>query len=181
MKETFKQHPLYGSYMIGDKGTVNGIRRNNVGTVRPDGYKYVWIIDKGWQYVHRLVYETFVGDIPKGLEINHKDGNRSNNNVDNLEVLTHRENIEHSYKVLKRQAIKGVKHWNHGKSLSDATKTKMSDAKKGVKHPKFKGWYVIRGVRYASAKEAEISTGINAQTVRRRCKSNKNGFSFEPL
>lgn len=44
-------------------------------------------------YVHRLVYETFVGDIPEDKQIDHKDGDTQNNNVDNLQVLTPRKNL----------------------------------------------------------------------------------------
>lgn len=44
-------------------------------------------------YVHRLVYEHFIGKIPEGLEIDHKDGNPHNNSVDNLQTITRRQNI----------------------------------------------------------------------------------------
>ena len=45
------------------------------------------------QYVHRLVYETFVGKIEDGLEIDHKDTDTANNKLDNLQVLTRKENM----------------------------------------------------------------------------------------
>ena len=48
-----------------------------------------------YYYIHRLVYETFVGDIPDDKEINHIDGDPSNNNIDNLELVTHQENCLH--------------------------------------------------------------------------------------
>ncbi len=44
------------------------------------------------QYGHRLVYETFKGDIPEGKEIDHIDGDTTNNSVDNLQLLTPRQN-----------------------------------------------------------------------------------------
>lgn len=44
-------------------------------------------------YVHRLVYRTFVGVIPSDKEIDHIDNNKYNNSVDNLQLLTHSENI----------------------------------------------------------------------------------------
>jgi len=47
--------------------------------------------------LHRLVWRTFRGEIPKGLELNHKDGNKKNNALSNLELLTHRENMLHAY------------------------------------------------------------------------------------
>ena len=43
--------------------------------------------------VHRLVYETFVGEIPKGFEIDHINRNRLDNRLENLRVVTHKENV----------------------------------------------------------------------------------------
>lgn len=179
MNETFKPHPKYQGYTVGDKGTINGLRKDNIGYTKPDGYRYAWIKGIGWRYVHRLVYETFIGSIPDNYEINHKDGNKLNNSVDNLELLTHKDNIIHSYKVLKRTILRGEDHWNYGKVFSSDTKKKMSDAKKGAKHPKFRGYWCINGIRYESLQAASDATGICTQTIRRRCKSNKNGFLFE--
>lgn len=51
--------------------------------------------------IHRLVWETYVGEIPKGMWINHKDGNKLNNCVDNLEVVTPSQNLLHAYRELK--------------------------------------------------------------------------------
>src|SRR5260221_10463198 len=42
--------------------------------------------------LHRLVALTFIGPIPEGYVIHHKDGNKSNNHVSNLEIVTHQEN-----------------------------------------------------------------------------------------
>jgi hypothetical protein len=47
--------------------------------------------------VHRLVWEAFNGDIPGRLEVNHKDLDRANNRLENLELLTHRENVNHAH------------------------------------------------------------------------------------
>lgn len=52
--------------------------------------------------IHRLVYETFKGEIPEGLEINHIDGNKSNNHLSNLEMVTAHENMLHAVHVLGR-------------------------------------------------------------------------------
>ena len=47
--------------------------------------------------IHIAVAKTFLGDKSKdGLEVNHKDGNKENNCVDNLEWITHKENMIHS-------------------------------------------------------------------------------------
>lgn len=51
-------------------------------------------------YAHRMVWVLKHGGIPKGFEINHKDGNKSNNKLSNLELVTHSQNHLHSYHVL---------------------------------------------------------------------------------
>ena len=45
--------------------------------------------------VHRIVWEAFNGPIKKGETINHKDFDKTNNRLDNLEVMTQRENTQH--------------------------------------------------------------------------------------
>jgi len=49
--------------------------------------------------IHRLVVEAFLGRIPDDLEVNHRDGIKTNNCVDNLEVVTHAENGQHAYET----------------------------------------------------------------------------------
>lgn len=66
------------------------------------------------KYINRVVFETFVAAL--GIkQINHIDGNRYNNHLDNLEAVTAKENIRHAYKT-------GLRHKNRvGKPfLTDA-------------------------------------------------------------
>lgn len=52
--------------------------------------------------IHRLVAEAFIPN-PRGLpEVNHKNGDRADNKVENLEWVTHRENMIHSHRTLGR-------------------------------------------------------------------------------
>lgn len=54
--------------------------------------------------LHRLVAIAFLGLNPiTELEVNHKDGNRHNNKVENLEIVSHQQNIDHS-------VVTGLKH-----------------------------------------------------------------------
>lgn len=46
--------------------------------------------------VHTLVAESFLGPCPIGMEVNHKDSDKSNPRLTNLEYVTHRENIKHA-------------------------------------------------------------------------------------
>ena len=48
--------------------------------------------------VHRLVAMAFIGMPPDGMEINHKNGNKSDNRLDNLEYVTHSQNVVHAHR-----------------------------------------------------------------------------------
>jgi hypothetical protein len=48
---------------------------------------------RAWFRSHRLIYQTLIGEIPKGLEIDHISGNRHDNSIDNLRLVTHSQNI----------------------------------------------------------------------------------------
>jgi len=50
---------------------------------------------------HRLVWEAFNGPIPEGMQINHKNGVKTDNRIQNLEVCTQSENTTHAFRVLK--------------------------------------------------------------------------------
>jgi len=49
--------------------------------------------------VHRLVWEAFNGIIPGRLEVNHKNLTRGDNRLENLELLSHRENVNHAHAI----------------------------------------------------------------------------------
>lgn len=88
----------YPDYMVSDEGQVYSMKSKRLLTISDhgDGYKTVVLQKDGKSkhpFVHRLVYETFVGSIPKGYEVNHKDEDKSNNRLDNLELLTHWQNV----------------------------------------------------------------------------------------
>lgn len=53
---------------------------------------------------HRMVWEAFKGPIPPLMEINHLNGNKTDNRLCNLELLTRSANLQHSFRVLKRPA-----------------------------------------------------------------------------
>lgn len=53
--------------------------------------------------IHRLVASAFIKNPDNLRDVNHKDGNKHNNSVENLEWVSHSQNIKHSYQVLKRR------------------------------------------------------------------------------
>jgi hypothetical protein len=57
-------------------------------------------------YAHRLVYESFVGDIEKGKVINHIDGVKNNNSIENLELVSLSQNMVHAYRMGLKNPVK---------------------------------------------------------------------------
>ena len=93
----------YDNYYIYDNGDVLNITTNKIlkGSIGQHGYKYYRLSynnQKKMFYAHRLVAEAFI-DNPDNLPVvNHKDGNKLNNNIDNLEWVSYSYNIEHAHK-----------------------------------------------------------------------------------
>ena len=94
-------------YLISNEGQVFSkfTREEKILTNRDDGYQVV-VLSKNNKsesyYIHRLVATAFIPNPENLPEVNHKDGNKSNNIVDNLEWVTTSDNILHSYEALKR-------------------------------------------------------------------------------
>lgn len=88
-------------YLVSNKGevkTVNGLILNQ--TFDSKGYLKVHLFKEGKRKtvkVHRLVASAFIDNPQNKLQVNHIDGDRTNNNADNLEWVTCKENIEHAY------------------------------------------------------------------------------------
>lgn len=97
---------FHGKYFVDENGTIYSVhRQGNTGdplkhTIKENGYERVTLRDDGKRssrYVHRLVAEAFIPNPLNKPCINHKDGNKSNNSVDNLEWVTYSENMKHCF------------------------------------------------------------------------------------
>lgn len=90
----------WGDYFTYDKGllywkitlpTCKVSAGNLAGCLGNRGYIRVTL--NGVEYmVHRIIYELHFGPIPEGYQIDHKDGNKSNNNLENLRLASRTQN-----------------------------------------------------------------------------------------
>lgn len=92
----------YPNYRVSNLGRVYSKNVNRIlvttRTRKKDGYEIVMLSKDGKSkgfLVHRLVYQAFVGEIPDGMQINHIDENKLNNNVENLETVTPSQNVSY--------------------------------------------------------------------------------------
>lgn len=91
-----------GKYKVSSDGTIFstvGKGRELIGGVRKDGYRTVMFRVDGkviHKDVHRLIAENFIPNPEKKPEVNHIDGNKLNNKIDNLEWVTRIENLIHA-------------------------------------------------------------------------------------
>ena len=105
--EVFKKIEGYDNYEISNLGRVKSLIRKTPGTntrcenflkgvVSKNGY-YIFKIYGKSKSQHRLVALAFIPNQLKYKCVNHKDSNRLNNNIDNLEWCNHSQNSKHGY------------------------------------------------------------------------------------
>ncbi len=128
-EETWKPIPGFeGWYSVSDAGRIRrdkGVKGCRAGRIRKPGEHnsgyYCIVLSKNGIHtswlVHRLVLAAFVGPSPEGKNTNHKDGNKRNNLLSNLEYVTLSENQMHRRIVLGKvennpNPLFGEKHQN---------------------------------------------------------------------
>lgn len=111
-----------GLYDVSSKGSIRRAPENARFKTKPIrkltitkfGYQSVYIKNTEGQgknlLVHRAVMAAFVGPVPDGHQINHKNGIKSDNRIENLEYITPSANVQHAYDVLGVVARHGVSH-----------------------------------------------------------------------
>jgi hypothetical protein len=148
----FLDIPNYSNYSISKEGEVYSkkIKRLCRNTILPNGYHKIKLKSNDGVYkdlyVHVIIAMTYLNYQPSSNKyvINHIDGIKSNNKLDNLEVITQKENMAHSVKINNDKIFRRAVYYinNDGETIT-----------------------------YKSAKEASINTGIDNSSILKSCKS----------
>lgn len=95
----------YPDYEVSDKGRIRVKETGTIIKLHTNNYGYNTVIlynngEGKSKSVHRIVASTFLRSPIEGEQVNHKDGNKQNNDVENLEWVTQAENLRHSRNIL---------------------------------------------------------------------------------
>lgn len=165
----------FPGYYVTDAGDVYSRNYNGTGRIKKlkqehckNGYKRVTFCVNGKttrRFVHRLVAEAFIPNPQNKCDVNHKNGIRDDNKVNNIEWMSRAENIKHAYKDLGNTSPMRGKHGKdnprskivqqikNGKVVAEfygcveaeaftgIRRTRISDCCRGYKHSKTAGGY----------------------------------------
>lgn len=103
MKEIWNKVKNYENYEVSNLGGVRSLNYRGRGFMKilkcwknKSGYLYITLVkekSKKSFRLHRLIWETFNGEIPEGMQVNRIDENKENNRLDNLNLMTPKENV----------------------------------------------------------------------------------------
>ena len=98
-----QQIPGYTDYACDEQGNIYSLKFNKIRKMKPapngKGYLHVSLTINGKQktsIVHKLIAKTFLKDYSEDLEVDHIDRCKSNNNLENLRMVTRSENQQNN-------------------------------------------------------------------------------------
>lgn len=143
------------------------------GRIFKDNYIYAKDVGR-YCSLHRLIAKAFIPNPENKPIINHKDGNKYNNNVNNLEWCTYHENAVHAFK-------NGLTIENRNKA---AERMRLLGKDNSYKYKKIISYYNGESKVWNSIKEASASLGVFESHITEICRGKRKqskGYTFKYL
>lgn len=195
MEEIWKPIEGFEKYEISNLGQVRSLSYKQTGeskTLKPkidrNGYLVANLSKNGKHYtktIHRLVAKAFIPNLENKPQVNHINGIKTDNGVENLEWCTCSENIKHAFDTGLKKSNKGVNNPMYGKHHTEETKKKIGGVHKGKtgeKHPRSKKVKCITtGDVFVCIREAGIKYNVANQDIGRCCKGKRKSAGKHPV
>lgn len=184
--EEWKEIKDYPNYMVSNMGRVKSLNfRGNTGKehlrkIQKNKYGYLMLFlskegkQKGFT-IHRLVYEAFVGEIPQGMQVNHINEIKTDNRLENLNLMTPKENINWGTANERRSKA------HTGKFVSKETREKIGKIRSiPILQLDKTTNYIIN--EWPNAEEVQRQLGLNHSHIRDCCNGKRKtcgGFKWQ--
>ena len=172
-----------GKYQISNLGRIKSlyfknkqvkVQREKILKPQFDGNYYFIMLSinnkRKIHFIHRLIAMTFIPNKNNYACVNHINGIKTDNRIENLEWCSHSQNTKHAYKIGLINVGKGKDNYNYNKPGNRRKKVIQYDENGNV----IKVW--------EHAKDIEEELKINANKIRKCCRENKKmvgGFKWE--
>ena len=184
--EEWKEIKDYPNYMVSNMGRVKSLNfRGNTGKehlrkIQKNKYGCLMLFlsregkQKGFT-IHRLVYEAFVGKIPQGMQVNHINEIKSDNRLENLNLMTPKENTNWGTANERRSKA------HTGKIVSEETREKIGKISSiPILQLDKTTNYIIN--EWPNAEEVQRQLGLNHSHIRDCCNGKRKtcgGFKWQ--